>query len=105
MQLHRNIPESELPLSLKKPLVFGDREQINALNALEADINLLETEQAAIADGDLKYFDVCIQYTGEQNLKILAVSKADAEIKAKDEADIDDADIEIDLVHAREVKR
>ena len=102
--LHRVIPDSKLPEPLKKKLVFGNRKQIDALRALETDINIMETEQAKIADGNLKYFEVCIAYSGEQYVKVLAVDEADAKKKAQEETCMDDADMEIDYVNAREVK-
>ena len=102
--LHKIIPDSEIPLPLKRPLIFGDRAQIDALYAMEADINTMETEQAKIADGNLKYFEVCISYSGEQHIKVLATDEADARKKARDEASQIDAEIEIDYVNAREVK-
>ena len=102
--LHKTIPYNKLPEPLKKPLVFGNREQIDALYALEADINIMETEQAKIADESLKYFEVRIAYSGEQYIKVLAVDEADARTKAREEADYDDADIEIDYVNVREIK-
>jgi hypothetical protein len=72
---------------------------------METDINLMETEQAKIANKELKYFDVKIEYGGTQNVRILAVNEDDAKEKAKEEADYDKADMEIDFVSAREVKR
>ena len=105
MSLHRSIPDSRIPLPLKQPLVFGNREQIKALNDVETDINLMETEQAKIANKELKYFDVKIEYGGTQDVRILAVNADDAKEKAKEETDYDKADMEIDFVSAREVKR
>lgn len=104
MSLHRSIPDSRIPLPLKQPLVFGNREQIKALNDMETDINLMETEQAKIANKELKYFDVKIEYGGTQDVRILAIDADDAKEKAKEEADYDKADMEIDFVSAREVK-
>lgn len=105
MSLHSFIPGRELPLALKKPLVFGDSEQINALYALAADIALLKTEKAEAEIENLKYFAVCIEYSGEQNLRILAVDKTDTEKQAKEEADQNEADIEVDFISIREIKK
>jgi len=102
--LHRSIPDSKIPLPLKRPLVFGDREQIEALNDMEADIEIMESDQAKISSSGLKYFDVCIAYSGEQFIKVLAVDRADAEKKARNVANQDEADVEIDYVNAREIK-
>ena len=46
-----------------------------------------------------------IESRPQQNLKILAVDRADAERKARDEANMDNADVKLDFVYAREVKR
>ena len=112
MALHKFIPDSRIPLPLKNRLVFGNREQIDALYALEEDINLIETERAAkeieqngVATGKLKYFDVTIEYGGTQEIRVLAVDKYDAREKAKEEADHGMADIEIDSISVREVKK
>ena len=103
--LHRLIPDSQLPTPLRRKLVFGDKEQIDALNALEADIEIKATELAKVESGELKYFEVCIAWAGKQNIKILAVDAEDARKKAREvEADMDDADVEIDYVNAREIK-
>lgn len=105
MALHRNIPDTKIPESLRQPLIFGDRKQIEALYALEADINLMTTEKAMIADGELKYFEVTIEYGGTQEIKVLATDEDDAKEKAEEEADYDRADIEVDFISAREVKK
>ena len=78
---------------------------LEIVNKLEADMNSMETEQAKIADGKLKYFDVTIEYGGTEEKRILAVDKYDAEDKAREEASYDNADLEIDSVTTREVKR
>lgn len=44
MPLHRLIPDEELPACLKRPLVFGDDEQISAVYDLEARIEKMEAE-------------------------------------------------------------
>ena len=103
MQLHRYI--KELPLALRRPLVFGDREQISALYDLEAKIERMEAEQAKISSGALRYFDVTIDFSGSQEIEVLATSKADAEEKATEIADFYSVDIETDCVSAVEIKR
>ena len=103
--LHRLIPDSQLPAPLKRKLIFGDIEQIDALNALEADIEIKATELDRLESGELKYFNVCIAWSGEQCFKIFAVDAEDAKKKAREEADMDEADMEIDYVNAREIKK
>jgi endonuclease/exonuclease/phosphatase family metal-dependent hydrolase len=105
MQLHRSIPDRDIPDVLKKRLSFGDTEQISALNSLEADIERIEEEKARIEAGDLIYYDVCIEYTGEENVRVLACSKEEAREKAEAEADIHTVtDLEIDHIFVTEAK-
>ncbi len=103
MQLHKYIPNKELPEALKKPLVFGNREQIEALNGLEVDIEIMETEEAKVAEGDLKYFNVYVEVEGFIDIKVLAVDKIDAEEKAMEDVDIDSLDMETSA-YAKEIK-
>lgn len=100
IQKHRLIHDSELPPALLKPLVFGDSQQLEALNDLEEKINRQMTKKAAIANGELRYFNVTIEFSGTEYIKVLAVDEADAKEKAEEEASLDD--IEIDHVCAAE---
>ncbi|MCD4831672.1 MAG: hypothetical protein K8R02_07710 [Anaerohalosphaeraceae bacterium] len=79
MQLHKYIPEKKLPPALRRPVVFGDKEQISALYDLEAKIERMETEQAEIAGNELKYFNVTIDFSGSQEIELIAKNRADAE--------------------------
>jgi len=101
IQKHRLIPNAALPPVLLKPLVFGDKQQIEALGDLEEKISQQMTEKAMIANGDLKYFNVTIEYGGTEDIKVLAVDEADAKEKAKEEACLDE--VEINRVYATEV--
>ena len=98
MRKHRLIHDTDLPPALLKPLVFGDKKQIEALNDLEEKINRLMTKKAAIANGEMKYFNVTVEYSGTEYIKVLAVDEDDAKEKAKEEACLDE--IEIDYVYA-----
>ena len=100
IQKHRLIHDADLPPALRRPLVFGDKEQIDALNDLEEKINRQITKKAAIANGKLMYFNVTVEYSGSEYIKVLAVDEDDAKEKAKEEACLDD--IEIDHVSAAE---
>lgn len=100
MRKHRLIHDTDLPPALLKPLVFGDKKQIEALNDLEGKIKRQMTKKAAIANGELRYFNVTIEFSGTEYIKVLAVDEADAKEKAKEEASLDE--IEIDHVCAAE---
>ena len=105
MQLNRLIPDSELPGALKRPLVFGDKEQILAIYELETMIEEIETERAKTASGTIRYYNVEIEYTGTFKIKVLAESEADAEDKARMEVDTTDVDMKEDFITVREVKK
>ena len=104
MPLHRLIPDNKIPSSLKKPLIFGSREQIEALNDMEADISNMDIVRAETDSGKLKRFDVTIEYSGTQEIRVLATDEDDAKEKAKEEAHYDPSDMEIDSVYARKIK-
>ena len=104
MQIHSLIPDSELPDALKRLLVFGDREQISAIYALEARIEEMATDQIDTADGLLNYYNVEIEYTGTYNTKILAQNEADAKEKARDEVCMADVDMEEDFITVKQIK-
>lgn len=101
--LHKFIPDNEISESLKRPLVFGDREQIDALQAMEARIDEMEADDLDTADGLLKYYNVEIEYTGTYEVKILAQNEAAAKEKARDDVVMADIDMEEDSITAREV--
>ena len=102
ISLHRLIPDNELPVPLKMKLVFGDRDQIKSLEALEDRINTLETEKAKVANGELRYFEVVVDYSGTDYIKVLAIDAGDAEEKAREMVNFDD--VGIDSARAREIK-
>ena len=100
IQKHRLIHDADLPPALLRPLVFGDKKQIEALNNLEEKINRQITKKAAIANGEMKYFNVTVEFSGTEYIKVLAIDEDDAKEKATEEAGLDD--IEIDYVYATE---
>lgn len=104
MQIHSLIPDSELPATLKRPLVFGDRKQISAIYDLEEMVEKMETDDLDIADGLLKYYDVEIEYTGTYEAKVLAQNEAAAKEKARDDASMTDIDMKEDFVTAKQIK-
>ena len=82
MRKHRFIHDHELPAVLHKPLVFGDRDQINALNCLEKRINREIMRKAKIASGDVNSYDVTLTYSTTERIRVVAVDENDAEKKA-----------------------
>lgn len=61
MPLNKYIPDDKLPAILKRPLVFGDRKQIDALNCLEIEINKLKLRKAKTENNWPVYFDVAVK--------------------------------------------
>lgn len=104
MQLNRYLPDHELPEILKRPLMFGNRKQIDALNYLEIKINQLETKKAKIKNNPPTYFNVTIEYSGTTNIKVLAVDAGAAEKQAEESFDLFDAETEVDDISAIKIK-
>lgn len=104
MSLHPVIPDSLIPEPLKRPLVFGDTEQIKALGDLDIKIRDLAKEEEDRANGVLKYYNVTIEVTGEISVEILAKDEDAACDKALEDFSIHDVDIDVDDVIAREIK-
>jgi hypothetical protein len=100
-QKHSLIHDADLPPVLLQPLVFGNRQQIEALKGLEEKINRETTKKAMLAKGELIYFNVTVEYSGTEHIKVLAIDEADAKEKAKEDVCFDE--IEIDHVSATEV--
>ena len=99
MRKHRLIHDHELPAALLKPLVFGDRDQINALNRLEKRINREITRRAKIASGNVNSYDVTLVYSTTERIRVVAVDENDAEEKAialseHDGLGLEDVDVE-----------
>lgn len=101
-QLNRFIPDNQLPNVLLRPLVFGDRSQINAFNELEAIIEEMETERAKHCNKDVRFFDVTIKYSARYETQIWATSERAAIKKAREESDVTESDFEEDYVNASE---
>jgi hypothetical protein len=95
MSLNRLVSEHEVPAALRRPLVFGDREQINAIYDMEARIENLEAETAALEKGELREFRVTVEYIGETHHVIMAASEEEASEKALEESNIDNSGLEV----------
>jgi hypothetical protein len=104
MQLHSLIPDNQLPDVLKKPLVFGDKEQISALYDLGTKISEMEAEQVKITDRTIKYYKVEISYVGTYEANVLAKNESGAKEKAREDASSENIDIEEDFIDIREIK-
>lgn len=104
LSLHRHIPDNELPEVLKKPLIFGDRKQINALNDLAVRINEATAREAVVREGKLRRFSVTISYGATIDVDVLAIDRDDAKEKARENADMDRLDMEIDSISVDEIK-
>ena len=89
-----------LPNSLKRPLVFGDTEQIADLKKIERQIEEQEEHTRTIKEGELKLFNVTVSYSVDARVEVWAVDKKEAEEIAQDEVDISDYDWEFESAYA-----
>lgn len=84
------------PLSRK--LVFGDEEQIAAINALVAEQKNEAEEKEKLLSGELSWFEVELRFDGTYVVKVLASDMENAKEKAIDVgvdlmvADVDDVE-------------
>lgn len=105
--IHTSIADKDLPECLKRKLVFGDRKQIDALNTLEIEILEQEAETEKHLFGELKHFNVEVEFSGYTYVKVWANSKKHAEELAEEmgcsASDCDD--MQIDGYYAMEIKQ
>lgn len=64
-----------IPDCLKRPIKFGDREQIDALERIGSEIEDKEDYDRRIESGELKQFDIRARFEGEYNFTIYAENK------------------------------
>ena len=79
-----DLPHEKIPEPLKRKLVFGDREQINALAELDRQITEQEKITKAMAEGTLKKFTVKVAVDGHTYVDVWATDEAHAEEVAED---------------------
>ena len=91
MQRHPILKDDELPNCLKKPLEWGNREQIDALHGLEQKIQEKEDE----ASGVLKTYRVFVEVNGYMERDVMAKSEKEAKEIAQDDWDIDEIDMDV----------
>jgi len=92
-----------LPSCLRKPLVFGNREQIDALRQMEYDIEVQEKRTKDKLEGVLKKYSVTVSYSGDNYEEVWATSEKEAMSIAREEFE-DPDNFEIDYVSANEIK-
>ena len=80
---------NQIPQILKKRLVFGDIEQIGALQKLEAEANNF------FGDGNQKEYRVSIEVQYSETVIVTAGSPREAEAKAEENFDILSLDYKI----------
>ena len=93
-----------IPGVLGGRLEFGNPVQIAALKALEVEIALQEERAGKIKDGEIKEFFIDVEFTGSKTVRVWATDKAEAEEIAQENGWTEPDDLEIENVHAREVK-
>ena len=64
----------------------------------------METEQAEISGDELKCFNITIDFSGSQEIEVIAKNRDNAEEKAMESADFYSANIETDCVSVVEIK-
>jgi len=94
---------SVLPECLKRPLKFGDDEQIHALRQITAEIKRNEEHNQKVKEGILKKYRVIVALASTVDMEICAVDEKDARSIARYDVE-DPMDWEIDYVHATEIK-
>lgn len=104
--MNQIIDFKRLPQCLKRPLVFGDAQQIQALKDMETAAEEQEKLEAALEAGELIEFTVHIEFSGTKNTRVIARDARDAMEIAQDSFDADDADVfNVDFVRAYPVTR
>ena len=84
------IDENELSECLKRPLVFGDWEQIRAIREMRNKLEEQERRSRKIANGQIKKFRVRIAYRGEETIEVWATDENSAIKIGEDLADMPD---------------
>lgn len=79
-----------------RKLVFGDEEQIKAVNALQADFIAQENERAAVEAGELSVFTISVSIDVEREYTITAKNE-DAAIEDAREQFSDELDVSWDV--------
>lgn len=87
--LHRFVPVNMIPEALKRPLVFGDKEQIAALKNLTMTIHQIEVKNKRSLDELLRVYDVTVHYCGTDVSRIHAKDEFSARSIALDMLTID----------------
>jgi hypothetical protein len=82
----------QIPQILKKRLVFGDPEQISALQKYEAEVN------NSLGDGCQKEYRVFIEVQYSETVMVKAHSRREAEAKAQDSFETFGLNYEISFV-------
>jgi len=103
MALHKLIPDHLLPGPLLRPLEFGNRDQIGALEDLEVMIQDRLEAESLVESGDKSKYNVEISYSGSEFFEVVAADKASAIKKAMEELEVDLSSVEIDSKSAVKV--
>ena len=89
-----------MPPCLRRKLVFGDREQINALRDIERHHKEIEEREKEIAEGRLSKYRVSMSWTCEIAVDVWAENESEAKEIAKDENEPDSSDFDLDRIYA-----
>lgn len=94
---------NNLPKCLRHKLIFGDKEQIEALQKIDREIQEQEERAGELPEGILKKFDVGVWFSGYTKVRVWAKDKHHAECIAE-KMDIEPDSVTIDETEAEEIK-
>lgn len=90
---------------LKRKLVFGDEEQIKVIRFLEGEAEHEEETRSKVESGELKRYEVAVEFEGTAYIQVVAKNPIEAKRKAEEIADIHDFnDIDVTAIHANELE-
>ena len=94
------IQPPSLPVTLRGPLIFGNRDQIEALQDYYSKLDKHESVLNKIRKGELRQYEVTISYEGFKRTWVMATSEEHARALAEDRTTLPHGS-EVEYVDAR----
>ena len=95
--------ETALPQILKGKLEFGNRDQIDAMQNYERELDAADNVETARAEGNLKTYKCKVYFSGTTEIEIEAADIADVDGQL-DRMDLEPDDFNINDVDIDEIK-